>query len=119
MGFFLLLTFAFGSYLNLYFSLFPSFENLTKLILPVNIFLPPVDAIACTRLEPFLIAAWTNLFPSNLFPFIAKKISFFLISLELIETFLIVIFLEIEDLDCSLIILSFKSLDKNLFFLFI
>jgi len=42
--------------------------------------------------EPFLKASFKNKFPSFFFPFIAKKISFFFISLELIDAFRIFFF---------------------------
>ena len=44
---------------------------------------------------PLLKASCTNKFPFLFFPLIAKKISFFLISFELIEAFLILVFKEI------------------------
>ena len=68
----------------------------------------------------FLNACFTNLFPSFFFPLIAKKISFFFTSLELIlaefkgnseGNFLLP--------DNSFKILNFKLLDKLLFFMFI
>ena len=46
----------------------------------------------------------------------AKKISFFLINLELMEISLICILFDKFICDCSWIILSFIFLDKNLFF---
>ena len=57
--------------------------------------------------------------PSKFLPFMAKKISFFLINLELMEASLINILFDKFNCDCSWIILSFIFLDKDLFFVLI
>ena len=72
-------------------------------------------------MDAFLLkASLINLFPSFFFPLIAKKISPFFISLELICAFFKVI---LEDnffsSDSSLRILNFKSFDKDKFFILI
>ena len=67
----------------------------------------------------FFYACSINLLPSFFLPLIAKKISFFLISLELI---LACLKLSLEDIllfpDNSLSILNFKLFDKTKFFFF-
>ena len=60
-------------------------------------------------------ASEINLFPSTLFPLIAKKTSSFLIVFELIEILLILSLFGIAEFDTSLIIFNFKLLDKDLF----
>ena len=54
---------------------FLGFLFLRYKIFPFN---PSLNFSDIIILEPFLIASLTNLFPSILFPFIAKKIKFFL-----------------------------------------
>ena len=56
-----------------------------------------------TFAAPFLIASFTNLWPSVFFPLTAKNKSFFLISFVLIDTLLKFIFLFIELLKFFLI----------------
>ena len=66
---------------------------------------------------PLFKASFTNLLPSLFFPFIAKKRSFFLISFELIDPFLIFVFIDIFlFFKISFKIFNFKSFFKNLFF---
>ena len=60
-------------------------------------------------------ASEINLFPSTLFPLIAKKTSSSLIVFELIEILLILSLVGIAEFDTSLIIFNFKLLDKDLF----
>ena len=48
-----------------------------------------LSLLTIAKEAPFLKASFTNKFPSLFFPLIAKKISFFLISFELIEALLI------------------------------
>jgi len=69
---------------------------------------------------PLLNASFTNKFPFLFFPLIAKNMSFFFISFEFIDAFLIFVFREkfIGSLT-SLKILSFEFPYKFLFFIFI
>ena len=69
---------------------------------------------------PLLNASFINKFPFLFFPLMAKNKSFFFISFEFIEAFLIFVFKEkLFKLFISLRILSFKFFDKFLFFIFI
>jgi hypothetical protein len=92
-------------------------ELLTLICLEDEYFL--FTRFTTAKLDFFFKASATNLFPSTLLPWIAKKTSFFFIILELMEISLIYSLLDIFDFDCSLIIFSFKSFDKDLFFNFI
>ena len=88
---------------------FRVFFTLISLSLLLDLLTTAIDA-------PLLKASFINRLPSLFFPLIAKNISFFFISFELIEAFLIFVFKEIlVKLLISFKIFNLISLDKFLF----
>ena len=79
----------------------------------------PVSLSTIEIEAPFLMASLANLLPSNFFPFIPKKILFFLVSFELILALLILISLLNFFFIFSSIIFVFQLLFKFLFFFLI
>ena len=66
--------------------------NVSSTLIFLLFFFDLIILLTIAKLAPLEKASFTNLLPSLFFPLIAKNTSFFLISFELIEPFLIFAF---------------------------